>query len=146
MFQQEYYDQLVAKGLTVAAERYVATYGGRKQESLFDVPAVEVKPEGHVTVTCAKVRCGTKATMARSEANRWFCETHLWVTEPVVTSEPVVASVDVDSGDDDGPVLYYHGNLYEPHIVNFDGIAFRQRNGKVVTLDPSKVEWIRPPR
>ena len=141
MFQQEYYDQLVAKGLTVAAERYVSTYGNRKQETLFSAPAVEVKPEGHVTVTCAKVGCKTKATMARSEANRWFCETHLWVTEPVV------ASVDVDSGSDvDSPVLYYHGNLYEPHIVNFDGIAFRQRNGKVVTLDPSKVEWIRPPR
>ena len=128
MFQQEYYDQLVAKGLTVAAERYVSTYGDRKQESLFDAPAVEVKAEGHVTVTCAKVGCKTKATMARSEANRWFCETHLWVTD----DKPV----DVKSR------IRFNGCNYDVLTFSDDGVSFLLRNGKVRTLESNKVEWV----
>jgi hypothetical protein len=138
MFQQEYYDQLVAKGLTVAAERYVSTYGDRKQESLFDVPAVEVKPEGHVTVTCAKVRCGVKATMARSEANRWFCDTHRWVTDdkPVEEIPAVTPDANVKTR------IRFNGCNYDVLNVTDDGVSFLLRNGKVRTLESSKVEWV----
>ena len=138
MFQQEYYDQLVAKGLTVAAERYVATYGNRKQETLFSAPAVEVKPEGHVTVTCAKIRCGTKATMARSEANRWFCETHLWVTD----DKPVEEVPSVASDSDVKSRIRFNGCNYDVLAVSDDGVSFLLRNGKVRTLESNKVEWV----
>lgn len=139
---EQYKAELISKGLLVAAERLVAPSKSVPPVATPDILS-PVVPVGMLKVFCAKTSCRNFMLQPKGQGKRWTCSDHGSTPPPAAAAD--VVTVDPDS-DDDGPVLYYHGNLYEPHIINFDGVAFRQRNGKVVTLDPSKVEWIRQPK
>ena len=139
---EQYKAELISKGYLVAAERLVAPSKSVPPVTTPDILS-PVVPVGMLKVFCAKTSCRNFMLQPKGQGKRWTCSDHGSTPPPAPAAD--VVTVDPDS-DDDGPVLYYHGNLYEPHIINFDGVAFRQRNGKVVTLDPSKVEWIRQPK
>lgn len=139
---EQFRAELISKGMLVAAERLVAPSKSVPPVATPDILS-PVVPVGMLKVFCAKTSCRNFMLQPKGQGKRWTCSDHGSTPPPAPAAD--VVTVDPDS-DDDGPVLYYHGNLYEPHIINFDGVAFRLRNGKVVTLDPSKVEWIRQPK
>ena len=141
---EQFRAELISKGMLVAAERLVAS-SKPVVPSPVATPDIlsPVVPVGMLKVFCAKTSCRNFMLQAKGQGKRFFCADHNSVS-PAVVAEPVTEPE--PEIDDDSPVLYHHGNLYEPHIINFDGVAFRQRNGKVITLDPSKVEWVRPPK
>lgn len=115
---------LIARGLTTAAARLVEPKG-RQQVIQFDSPAtqsVEIKPEGMIKVSCSKTSCRETTLQPKGLRQRWTCATHT---------------------EQDAPKLYYRGNVYIPHYIGEDGVAFKLRNGNTITLEPSKVEWFK---
>ena len=126
MFNQEFYDRLVSEGKSRAAETYKKTSSGRQQVMKFDsspaTQSVEIKPEGMIKVSCSKTSCRETTLQPKGLRQRWTCATHT---------------------EQDAPKLYYRGNVYIPHYIGEDGVAFKLRNGNTITLEPSKVEWFK---
>ena len=117
---------LIARGLHTAAARLVEPKG-RQQVIQFDSPAIEsgpVKAEGMIKVSCYKTSCRNTTLQSRGLRARWTCPDH---------------------AEADAPKLYYRGNVYSPHYIGEDGVAFKLRNGNTITLEPSKVEWLKRP-
>lgn len=125
---EEYRAELISKGMLVAANRLVAP-----SKPTIPAPVVQPRvvseviatPAGMLKVWCASTKCRNFEFQPKGQGKRFVCADH-------------------DQNDE--PLLYYRGHLYTPHIVSHDGVAFKLRNGRTITLEPSKVEWSRPPK
>ncbi len=144
---EQYKAELISKGMLVAAERLVApksvppvTTPVSSPVSTPDV-ALALVPVGMLKVFCVKTSCRNFTLQAKGQGMRFFCADHSGQNPP--PAEPVA---DPEPDDDQGPLIHYRGNLYTPHIIADDGVAFRLRNGRAVTMDPSRVEWARRPK
>lgn len=149
---EQYRLDLIGRGLHRAADRLVAV-----KSSVTDVIVPSVV-DGVVDNTVGKLRvhcsgprnCENFTYMVRGKGSRWFCADHsVNIPEQVAPSVLVesfvlesVVSSEVAVVDDQPSQLRYRGKFYTPHIVNFDGVAFKLKNGNTITLDPSKVEWV----
>lgn len=130
MFNEEYYNRLISAGKSRAAEIYKKSTAGRQQVLSFDGPSEPVDTSVVVNnddpsmrkVWCSKTSCRNFTLQPKSVRTRWTCATHT---------------------EQDAPKLYYRGNVYIPHYIGEDGVAFKLRNGNTITLDPSKVEWFK---
>lgn len=141
---EEYRAELISKGMLVAADRLVAP-------SKPAVPAPVVQPRvvsesvpvpvGMLKVFCAKTSCRNFMLQAKGQGKRFFCADHSGQNPP--PAEPVA---DPEPDDDQGPLIHYRGNLYTPHVIADDGVAFKLRNGRTITLEPSQVDWARRPK
>lgn len=149
---EQYRLDLIGRGLHRAADRLVAVKSSVTEVVVPSVvDGVVDNTVGKLRVHCSGPRsCENFTYMVRGKGSRWFCADHSvnipeqvapsvlvesFVVESVVSSEVAVV-------DDQPSQLRYRGKLYTPHIVNFDGVAFKLKNGNTVTLDPSKVEWV----
>jgi hypothetical protein len=74
-------------------------------------------------VWCSKTSCRNFTLQPKSVRTRWTCETHTLV-----------------------PSVYFRGNVYEVASWNEEGVSFALRNGKIITLELSKVEWMVKPK
>lgn len=144
---EQYKAELISKGLLVAAERLVAPKSVSPVTTPVSSPvstpdvALALVPVGMLKVFCAKTSCRNFMLQAKGQGRRWFCADHGGQNPP--PAEPMVT---VDPDDDQGPLIHYRGNLYTPHVIADDGVAFKLRNGRTVTLDPSQVDWARRPK
>ena len=157
---EQYRLDLIGRGLHRAADRLVAV-----KSSVTDVVVPSVvdgvvdNTVGKLKVHCSGPRsCENFSYMVRGKGSRWFCADHsVNIPEQVAPSvlvesfvlEPVESclvfageSSEVALVDDQPSQLRYRGHVYTPHVVNFDGVAFKLKNGNTVTLDPSRVEWV----
>lgn len=149
---EQYRLDLIGRGLHRAADRLVAVKSSVTEVVVPSVvDGVVDNTVGKLRVHCSGPRsCENFTYMVRGKGSRWFCADHSvnipeqvapsvlvesFVVESVVSSEVAVV-------DDQPSQLRYRGKFYTPHIVNFDGVAFKLKNGNTVTLDPSKVEWV----
>lgn len=137
---EEFKADLISRGMLVAAERLVVP-NKPTVPSPVTTPDVlsPVVPVGMLKVFCAKTSCRNFMLQAKGQGKRWMCSDHGQNPPP---AEPKVNPDD----DDQGPLIHYRGNLYTPHVIADDGVAFKLRNGRTVTLDPSQVDWARRPK
>lgn len=136
---------LIARGLTRAAERLVMPKSAPSPK-IQPKAVIEstIVPEGFRRVSCS-YGCPETTLQPKSEpGHRWVCATHATrETNPTVEQdEDLLDDVQVDTT----PLLHYRGNLYEPDEINDNFVVFSLRNGNVVELPVSKVEWSRPPQ
>ena len=138
---EEFKADLISRGMLVAAERLVVP-NKPTVPSPVTTPDVlsPVVPVGMLKVFCAKTSCRNFMLQAKGQGKRFFCADHSGQNPP--PAEPEVNPDD----DDQGPLIHYRGNLYTPHVIADDGVAFKLRNGRTVTLDPSQVDWARRPK
>jgi len=142
---EQYRAELISKGMLVAAERLVVA-----NKPAVPAPVVQPRvvsestpmPAGMLKVFCAKTSCRNFMLQPKGQGKRFFCADHSGQNPP-----PAEPTITVDPDDDDqGPLIHYRGNLYTPHVIADDGVAFKLRNGRTVTLDPSQVDWARRPK
>jgi len=138
---EQFKADLISRGMLVAAERLVVP-NKPAVPSPVTTPDVlsPVVPVGMLKVFCAKTSCRNFMLQAKGQGKRFFCADHSGQNPP--PAEPEVNPDD----DDQGPLIHYRGNLYTPHVIADDGVAFKLRNGRTVTLDPSQVDWARRPK
>lgn len=109
---------LIARGLLVAAERLVPpTNKSVVQPVQETLPILANKT---IKIHCAKTSCRNFTIVDRANASRYLCPEH----------------------SDTKRQIRYKGNVYTPHAINDEGVAFTLKNGNVVTLPIDKIEWV----